>query len=123
MALWPWYNNRSILCLADVDDSGELDMFEFANALRVADVADLPPWDIEKLVSMMDINSDGKINLPEIDIALMNIRNDLGIEFIPYEEESEEVAEEEEPEEVVEESTQESEEDETRRRRIYRRPY
>ena len=98
---------------ADVDDSGELDMFEFANALRVADVADLPPWDIEKLVSMMDINSDGKINLPEIDIALMNIRNDLGIEFIPYEEESEEVAEEEEPEEVVEESTQESEEDET----------
>ncbi|MGB1689380.1 MAG: hypothetical protein ACPHDM_01645, partial [Candidatus Poseidoniaceae archaeon] len=54
---------------ADVDDSGEIDMFEFANALRVADIADLPPWDIENLVKVMDINSDGRINLPELDIA------------------------------------------------------
>ena len=68
---------------ADVDDSGEIDMFEFANALRVADIADLPPWDIENLVKVMDINSDGRINLPELDIALLNIRNTLGIEFVP----------------------------------------
>lgn len=89
---------------ADVDDSGEVDLFEFSNALRVADIADLPPWDIERLVGVMDINSDGKINLPELDIALLNIRNKLGIEFIPYEEEADEEAEAEE--EVVEEATE-----------------
>ena len=89
---------------ADVDDSGEVDLFEFSNALKVADIADLPPWDIERLVGVMDINSDGKINLPELDIALLNIRNKLGIEFIPYEEEAGEEAEAEE--EVVEEATE-----------------
>jgi len=89
---------------ADVDDSGEVDLFEFSNALKVADIADLPPWDIERLVGVMDINSDGKINLPELDIALLNIRNKLGIEFIPYEEEADEEAEAEE--EVVEEATE-----------------
>ena len=92
-------------------------MFEFSNALRVADIADLPPWDIEKLVKVMDINSDGRINLPELDIALLNIRNTLGIEFIPFEEESaeEEVVEEEAVEEAVdevEEATEEAEEEE-----------
>ena len=92
---------------ADVDDSGEIDMFEFANALRVADIADLPPWDIENLVKVMDINSDGRINLPELDIALLNIRNTLGIEFVPYEEESnEEEVVEEEPEEATEEAAE-----------------
>ena len=97
---------------ADVDDSGEIDMFEFANALRVADIADLPPWDIENLVKVMDINSDGRINLPELDIALLNIRNTLGIEFVPYEEESEEVAEEETEEAAEEEGAPEEEESE-----------
>ena len=94
---------------ADVDNSGEIDMFEFANALRVADIADLPPWDIEELVKLMDINSDGRINLPELDIALLNIRNTLGIEFVPYEEESseEEVVEKEAVEEVKEEAAEE----------------
>ena len=88
---------------ADVDNSGEVDMFEFSNALSVADIADLPPWDIEKLVVVMDINSDGKINLPELDIALLNIRNKLGIEFIPYEDEEDE---EDEAEEVAEDTTE-----------------
>ena len=99
---------------ADVDNSGEIDMFEFANALRVADIADLPPWDIEELVKVMDINSDGRINLPELDIALLNIRNTLGIEFVPYEEETTEeepVEEEEAAEEVEDEATEEAEEE------------
>jgi hypothetical protein len=92
---------------ADVDNSGEIDLFEFSNALRVADIADLPPWDIGKLVAVMDINSDGKINLPELDIALLNIRNTLGIEFIPYEEEAEAEDEDEDEDEVeVEEVTE-----------------
>ena len=93
-------------------------MFEFANALRVADIADLPPWDIEELVKVMDINSDGRINLPELDIALLNIRNTLGIEFVPYEEETteeepveEEAVEEEAAEEAAEEATEEAEEE------------
>lgn len=86
---------------ADTDNSGSIDMVEFANALRAAEIANLPPWEIEELVKLMDINSDGRINLPELDIALLNIRNALGIEFIPY-------VEEEKPEEEV---TEESEED------------
>ena len=59
----------------------------------------------------MDINSDGRINLPELDIALLNIRNTLGIEFVPYEEESEEVAEEETEEETAEEEEAPEEEE------------
>ena len=93
---------------ADVDNSGEIDMFEFANALRVADIADLPPWDIEELVKVMDINSDGRINLPELDIALLKIRNALEIEFVPYLEETD--VEEENAEEALDEELVESEE-------------
>ena len=91
---------------ADTDNSGTIDMVEFANALRAAEIANLPPWEIEELVKLMDINSDGRINLPELDIALLNIRTALGIEFIPYVEEEkveEEVAEEEVPDESNEE--------------------
>ena len=69
---------------ADTDNSGSIDMVEFANALRAAEIANLPPWEIEELVKLMDINSDGRINLPELDIALLNIRNALRIEFIVY---------------------------------------
>ena len=69
---------------ADVDESGEIDELEFANALLVGKVADLPPYEIAKLVQIMDINSDGKINLPELDIALLKIRTALDIEFVPY---------------------------------------
>ena len=87
-------------------------MFELANALRVADIADLPPWDVENLVKIMDINSDGRINLPELDLALLEIRNTLGIEFIPYVEESED-AEETSEEEVVEEESEEEPEEES----------
>ena len=91
---------------ADTDNSGSIDMVEFANALRAADIANLPPWEIEDLVKLMDINSDGRINLPELDIALLNIRNALGIEFIPY-------VEEEKPEEEVAEETEEVATDES----------
>ena len=90
---------------ADTDNSGSIDMVEFANALRAAEIANLPPWEIDELVKLMDINSDGRINLPELDIALLNIRNALGIEFIPY-------VEEEKPEEAVEEETNDSETEE-----------
>ena len=103
---------------ADVDNSGTIDMFELANALRQAEIANLPPWEIEELVKIMDINADGRINLPELDITLLNIQNTLGIDFVPYveeESEEEEVSEEETAEEpeVVEDSTEEDAEEET----------
>ena len=65
------------------DNSGSMDLFEFSNALRVARIADLPPWDIEKLVHAMDLNGDGRIDLQEIDIILwVYVLHD--IEFIEY---------------------------------------
>ena len=98
---------------ADVDNSGTIDMVEFANALRQAEIANLPPWEIEELVKIMDINDDGRINLPELDIMLLKIQNTLGIDFVPYveEETEEEVSEEETAEEDAEESTEESEDE------------
>ena len=103
---------------ADVDNSGTIDMFELANALRQAEIANLPPWEIEELVKIMDINADGRINLPELDITLLKIQNTLGIDFVPYvEEETEEgeVSEQETAEEpeAVEDSTEEGAEEET----------
>ena len=97
---------------ADVDDSGTSDMVEFANALRQAEIANLPPWEIEELVKIMDINEDGRINLPELEIMLMKIQNTLGIDFVPYVEE--ETEDEEEPvEESEDDSTEEETEEET----------
>ena len=102
---------------ADVDDSGKIDKDELADALRTAEIANLPPWEIEELVKVMDINSDGQINLPELDLMVITIRNSLGIEFTPYDEkesaeevtEEVEESEEEAVEEVAEEVTEESE--------------
>ena len=101
---------------ADVDNSGSIDMVEFANALRQAEIANLPPWEIEELVKIMDINEDGRINLPELDIMLLKIQNTLGIDFVPYVEEEadeEEVSEEETAEEEVEAEKEEVSEEET----------
>ena len=89
---------------ADVDNSGTIDMVELANALRQAEIANLPPWEIEELVKIMDINEDGRINLPELDIMLLKIQNTLGIDFVPYveeETEAEDDSTEEETEEVA----------------------
>ena len=101
---------------ADVDNSRSIDMVEFANALRQAEIANLPPWEIEELVKIMDINEDGRINLPELDIMLLKIQNTLGIDFVPYvEEEAEEkeVSEEETAEDEVEAEDSEETEEET----------
>lgn len=56
----------------DLDDSGEVDTMEFQIALSKAEIANLPPWDIDVLVSQMDLNGDGKLDLPELDIALLS---------------------------------------------------
>jgi hypothetical protein len=84
---------------ADVDASGSLDMFELGNALKVGQGIELPPWDMEKLVKEMDINNDGNIDLPELDILLMMIRSKHNIEFVEFVPEEEESSEEETSEE------------------------
>jgi Ca2+-binding EF-hand superfamily protein len=57
----------------DLDDSGSIDGFEFQQAMLNSDVCDFPPWEEDELVAAIDLDSDGNINLPELDIALAKI--------------------------------------------------
>lgn len=93
----------------DLDDSGKVDGFELQRALKAADIANLPPWDMGALVAAVDLDGDGMINLPELDIALAQIRSDNGIEVASKKEEAVEEAEEEAAEES--EETEEAAED------------
>ena len=88
----------------DLDSSGEIDCFEFQQALKNSNVGDFPPWEIDGLVAAIDLDGDGRINLPELDIALAKIAAQI------YPSESEESEESEEPgvEETVEEEADEN---------------
>lgn len=59
----------------DLDDSGMIDAYEFQMALKSADIANLPPWEMDSLLSAVDLDGDGQINLPELDIAIAKIRS------------------------------------------------
>ena len=59
----------------DLDDSGLIDGYELQQALRSADIADLPPWDIARLMEFIDLDGDGRVNLPELDIAIARVRS------------------------------------------------
>jgi hypothetical protein len=85
----------------DLDNSGSIDGFEFQQALLNSDVGDFPPWEVDQLVSAIDLDSDGKINLPELDIALAKIAAAYG----PLE--AEEPEEQEETEEAEDEASNE----------------
>ena len=64
----------------DLDDSGEIDTMEFQLALKNTSIANLPPWDVDVLVNQMDLNSDGKLDLPELDLAIMSLTKNRGEE-------------------------------------------
>ena len=64
----------------DLDDSGEIDTMEFQLALKNASIGNLPPWDVDTLVSQMDLNNDGKLDLPELDIAITSLVGNRGEE-------------------------------------------
>ena len=64
----------------DLDDSGLIDGYELQQALRSAEIADLPPWDIAKLMEFVDLDGDGRVNLPELDIAIARVRSGVSEE-------------------------------------------
>jgi len=59
----------------DLDDSGDLEFKEIEQALKSANIKDLPPWNMAKFLAAIDLNRDGKINLPELDIAISSINS------------------------------------------------
>ena len=69
----------------DLDDSGSIDCYEFQQALAKTDAGEYPPWEIEGLVAAIDLDKDGKINLPELDISLARIASQM----LPDEKDSE----------------------------------
>ena len=54
----------------DLDQSGEVDTYEFQTALKKADIADLPPWDMQRLMKAVDMDGNGRINVPELELTL-----------------------------------------------------
>ena len=54
----------------DLDQSGEVDTYEFQKALKDADIADLPPWEMKPLMDALDMDGNGRINVPELELTL-----------------------------------------------------
>ena len=63
----------------DLDDSGKIDSREFQAALEASDVEALSSLEAAELVESMDLDGDGELNLPELDIAIAQIKRDHDI--------------------------------------------
>ncbi|MGB0593855.1 MAG: EF-hand domain-containing protein [Poseidonia sp.] len=63
----------------DLDDSGKIDSREFLAALEASDVEALSSMEAAELVESMDLDGDGELNLPELDIAIAQIKRDHNI--------------------------------------------
>lgn len=63
----------------DLDDSGKIDSREFLAALQASDVEALSSMEAAELVESMDLDGDGELNLPELDIAIAQIKRDHNI--------------------------------------------
>ena len=59
----------------DLDDSGELEFGEIEAAMKKANIPDMPPLNMARFLAAIDLNRDGRINLPELDLAIGSIRN------------------------------------------------
>ena len=63
----------------DLDDSGKIDSREFLAALESSDIDALSSMKAAELVESMDLDGDGELNLPELDIAIAQIKRDHDI--------------------------------------------
>ena len=70
----------------DLDDSGKIDSREFLAALKDSNVHALSSIEAADLVESMDLDGDGELNLPELDIAIAQIKRDHNITPISEEE-------------------------------------
>ena len=57
----------------DLDQSGDVDTYEFQKALKDADIADLPPWEMQPLMQALDMDGNGRIDIPELELTLGRI--------------------------------------------------
>jgi len=60
----------------DLDDSGKIDSREFLAALESSNIDALSSIDASELVESMDLDGDGELNLPELDIAIAQVKRD-----------------------------------------------
>ncbi len=63
----------------DLDDSGKIDSREFLAAVESSDIDALSSFEASELVAGMDLDGDGELNLPELDIAIAQIKRDHDI--------------------------------------------
>ena len=63
----------------DLDDSGKIDSREFLAALEASNISALSSIEAADLVESMDLDGDGELNLPELDIAIAQIKRDHDI--------------------------------------------
>ena len=63
----------------DLDDSGKIDSQEFLSALQASNISALSSIEAAELVESMDLDGDGELNLPELDIAIAQIKRDHAI--------------------------------------------
>ena len=74
--------NQSVFQLfrsMDLDDSGKIDSREFLAALESSNIDALSSIEASELVAGMDLDGDGELNLPELDIAIAQIKRDHDI--------------------------------------------
>ncbi|HII26927.1 MAG TPA: EF-hand domain-containing protein, partial [Candidatus Poseidonia sp.] len=60
----------------DLDDSGKIDASEFLAALESSPIGALSSIEASDLVASMDLDGDGELNLPELDIAIAQVKRD-----------------------------------------------
>jgi hypothetical protein len=70
----------------DLDDSGKIDSREFLAALESSNIGGLADINANDLVESLDLDGDGELNLPELDIAIAQIKRDHDITPSPEEE-------------------------------------